>query len=140
MTSILLLLLLRWLASPAQTAAQPPPGSALDFEFFKARVQPIFLHKRKGLARCYVCHSQGTPFRLQTLAPGAASWTEEESRKNFDAARRLVNAANPMMTPLLSMPLAADAGGIAFHPGGKHWTSKDDPEWQTIARWVSGDK
>ena len=140
MTSILLLLLLRWLASPAQTAAQPPPGSALDFEFFKARVQPIFLHKRKGLARCYVCHSQGTPFRLQTLAPGAASWTDEESRKNFDAARRLVNAANPMMTPLLSMPLAADAGGIAFHPGGKHWTSKDDPEWQTIARWVSGDK
>ena len=140
MTSILLLLLLRWLASPAQTAAQPPPGSALDFEFFKARVQPIFLHKRKGLARCYVCHSQGTPFRLQTLAPGAASWTDEESRKNFDAARRLVNAANPMMTPLLSMPLAADAGGIAFHPGGKHWTSKDDPEWQTIARWVSGEK
>jgi len=140
MTSILLLLLLRWLASPAQTAAQPPPGSALDFEFFKARVQPIFLHKRKGLARCYVCHSQGTPFRLQALAPGAASWTDEESRKNFDAARRLVNAANPMLTPLLSMPLAADAGGIAFHPGGKHWTSKDDPEWQTIARWVSGEK
>ena len=140
MTSILLLLLLRWLSSPAQTAAQPPPGSALDFEFFKARVQPIFLHKRKGLARCYVCHSQGTPFRLQTLAPGAASWTDEESRKNFDAARRLVNAANPMLTPLLSMPLAADAGGIAFHPGGKHWTSKDDPEWQTIARWVSGEK
>ena len=140
MTSILLLLLLRWLSSPAQTAAQPPPGSALDFEFFKARVQPIFLHKRKGLARCYVCHSQGTPFRLQALAPGAASWTDEESRKNFDAARRLVNAANPMMTPLLSMPLAADAGGIAFHPGGKHWTSKDDPERQTIARWVSGEK
>lgn len=140
MTSILLLLLLRWLSYPAQTAAQTPPGSALDFEFFKARVQPIFLHKRKGLARCYVCHSQGTPFRLQALAPGAASWTDEESRKNFDAARRLVNAANPMMTPLLSMPLAADAGGIAFHPGGKHWTSKDDPEWQTIARWVSGEK
>src|SRR5437867_746613 len=138
MTSILLLLLLRWLASPAQTAAQPPPGSALDFEFFKARVQPIFLHKRKGLARCYVCHSQGTPFRLQALAPGAASWTDEESRKNFDAARRLVNAANPMLTPLLSMPLAADAGGIAFHPGGKHWTSKDDPEWQAIATWVTG--
>src|SRR2546422_4271416 len=140
MTSIIVLLLLTWLSSPAQTPAPPPPGPALDFEFFKARVQPIFLHKRKGLARCYVCHSQGTPFRLQALAPGAASWTDEESRKNFDAARRLVNAANPMLTPLLSMPLAADAGGIAFHPGGKHWTSKDDPEWQTIARWVSGEK
>src|SRR5438094_4435507 len=140
MTSILLLLLLRWLSSPAQTAAQPPPGSALDFEFFKARVQPIFLNKRKGLARCYVCHSQGTPFRLQPLRPGSSSWNDEESRLNFEAARRLVNAANPAQTLLLRMPLAAEAGGIAFHPGGKHWTSIDDPEWQAIAAWARGEK
>ena len=141
MGPVVVFLLMAWLSPLPQTAAssQTGPGTpALDFEFFKARVQPIFLHKRKGLARCYVCHSQGTPFRLQALAQGATSWTDEESRKNFDAARRLVNAANPMMTPLLTMPLAADAGGIAFHPGGKHWTSKDDPEWQAIATWVTG--
>ena len=121
-------------------SAPQPATPALDFEVFKTRVQPIFLHKRKGLARCYVCHSQGTGFRLQPLSPGSSSWNEEESQKNFDAARRLVNAANPMMTLLLRMPLAADAGGIAFHPGGKHWTSTDDPEYQAIAAWVRREK
>ena len=33
--------------APKQAAAQP----ALDFEFFKARVEPIFLKKREGHAR-----------------------------------------------------------------------------------------
>ena len=134
--SVVVFLFAAWIAI-AQTPA-PPAGPALDFKYFKERVEPIFLHKRQGLARCYVCHSQGTPFRLQELAPGASSWSEDESRKNFDAARRLVNAVNPAMTPLLRMPLAAEAGGVAFHPGGKHWTSKDDPEYRTIAEWVSG--
>ena len=118
------------LFASAQTSAPAAPAAAnapaLDFQFFKDRVEPIFLHKRPGLARCYVCHSQGTPFRLQALASGASAWTEEESRRNFEAARRLVNAANPTMSLLLRMPLAAEAGGIAFHPGGKHWMSKDD--------------
>jgi hypothetical protein len=45
--------------------AQAPSAPSLDFEFFKTRVQPIFLAKRPGHARCYVCHSTGTPFRLQ---------------------------------------------------------------------------
>jgi hypothetical protein len=36
------------------------------------------------------------------------------------------------------MPLAEAAGGTAFHPGGKHWTSQDDPEWQALADWVRG--
>jgi hypothetical protein len=140
MAHTLWFLLFAWFASPPQAPAASPAPAPLDFEFFKARVQPIFLSKRKGLARCYACHSQGTPFRLQSLSPGATSWTEEESRKNFDAARRLVNASNPMLTPLLRMPLAADAGGIAFHPGGKHWTSQADPEWRTMAAWVRGEK
>src|SRR6184192_4812221 len=133
MPSPLALLFLLWL-SPSFGRGQPAPTPALDFAFFKSRVEPIFLNKRKGLARCYVCHSQGTPFRLQPLSPGSTSWNDEESRKNFDAARRLVNAANPTATPLLRMPLAADSGGIAFHPGGKHWTSKEDPEYQAMAQ------
>src|SRR5436190_15292537 len=117
--SVVVFLIAAWLA-PAQTPAPAaPPGAALDFNYFRDRVEPIFLHKRQGHARCYVCHSQGTPFRLQELAPGASAWSEEESRKNFDAARRLVNAANPTMTPLLRMPLASGAGGIAFPPWRK---------------------
>jgi hypothetical protein len=112
----------------------------LDFEVFKTRVQPVFLQKRKGLARCYVCHSQGTSFRLQPLAPGSSSWTDEESRRNFEAVQRLVVPGNPQASRLLTMPLAAEVGGVAFHPGGKHWTSQDDPEWQALAAWVRGAK
>jgi hypothetical protein len=36
-------------------------------------------------------------------------------------------------------PLARSAGGDVFHAGGKHWQSKDDPEWQLLAAWVRGD-
>src|SRR5689334_255386 len=86
-------------------AAQQPAAPALDFEVFRTQVQPILLHKREGLARCYVCHSQGTPLVLQRLSPGATSWNEEQSRKNFDAIRRVVVPGNPAKSRLLMMPL-----------------------------------
>ena len=35
-----------------QQQAAPSP----DFEFFKSRVEPIFLKKRPSHARCYICH------------------------------------------------------------------------------------
>ena len=31
-----------------------------------------------------------------------------------------------------------EAGGDAFHGGGKHWQSQTDPEWQILASWVHG--
>src|SRR5262245_2759009 len=128
----------------AAALAQAPPSSggasSLDFQFFKTRVQPIFLAKRPGRARCYVCHSTGTPFRLQRLSPGAASWNEEQSRRNFEAAQREVVMGNLQASRLLMHPLAEGAGGDVFHGGGKHWDSQDDPEWQAIAEWVRGKK
>ena len=108
----------------------------LDFEFFKVRVQPIFMATRGEHARCVSCH--GPPLGLVRLAGGATSWTDEESRKNFDAVKRLVAPGDPKSSRLLMHPLAASAGGDAFHTGGKHWTSRDDPEWQVLAAWVNG--
>ena len=75
--------------------AQAPASSSLDYEYFKAKVQPILLAKREGHARCVSCHSSGTPMRLQPVSPGAATWNEEESRKNFDIIRARVKAGNP---------------------------------------------
>jgi len=51
-------------------AAQTPPK--LDYEFFKSRVEPVFLTKRPDHARCYVCHveSNGIPPR-ETFTRGA---------------------------------------------------------------------
>jgi len=115
-----------------------PARPTLDFEYFKTKVQPIFLNKRPGHARCIACHGQGTPMRLQPLDPGATTWTDEESRQNFDAVRRVAVVPGSLKSKLLMHPLAEDAGGDFYHNGGKHFTSQNDPEWQTLRNWVMG--
>jgi hypothetical protein len=120
-----------------QPAAPSAPSGSLNYEFFKTRVQPIFLAKRPGHARCIACHGGGTPLRLQPLAPGTTTWTEEESRKNFETIRR-VAIPGDLRSRLLIHPLAEEAGGDFFHNGGKHWNSQTDPEWQTLKTFVLG--
>ena len=115
-------------------------ATELDFDQFKAKVQPLLLEKRPGRARCVVCHSTGTQFRLQALSPGAKTWNEEQSQKNFEMVKRFVLPGVPMKSRLLTMPLAHEAGGVAFHPGGKHWETQDDPEWKVLADWVNAKK
>jgi hypothetical protein len=100
-------------------------------------VQPIFLAKRPGHARCVTCHSHGAP-PLQPLPPGAAMWNEEQSRANFAMWKMFVVPGNPLKSPMLLHPLAMEAGGDHFHAGGRHWKSQNDPEWQTLAAWVNG--
>jgi hypothetical protein len=124
----------------SQQAARPataPP--ALDFEFFKAKVQPIFLAKRPGHARCVACHGipQASGFQLQPLPHSRTNWNEEESRKNFESVSRVVIPGD-LRSPLLVHPLAEAAGGDFFHSGGKHFDSQDNPEWQTLKAWVFG--
>lgn len=131
MTTIVLVLAAMSLALEGQ---QKP---SLDFEMFKTQVQPIFLAKRPGHARCISCHASGTPLRLQPLPPGRTMWDEEESRKNFEAVRRVV-VPGSLKSMLLVHPLAEQAGGDFFHNGGKHWTSQNDPEWQVLKSWVVG--
>jgi len=36
------------------------------------------------------CHAGSTTLRLQRFAPGTASWTEEQTRQNFEAAKAMV--------------------------------------------------
>lgn len=122
-----------------QSASSPAPARPLDYAFFRDRVQPIFLNKRPGHARCIACHETGTP-RLQSLSPGATTWNEEQSRKNFEVWKAEVVVGKPLASPLLLHPLAKEAGGDHFHGGGKHWKSQDDPEWQILAAWVRGEK
>ena len=127
---LLFLAAVPWPASPAD-------GPSLDYAFFKERVQPIFLNKRPGHARCVTCHSHGSP-PLQPLAAGANTWTEEQSRANFAVWKQFVVPGNPLKSVMLLHPLAKEAGGDHFHAGGKHWKSQNDPEWQTLAAWVNG--
>src|SRR5580765_2329626 len=120
-----------------QTASGSAASPALDYEFFKTRVQPIFLAKRPGHARCIACHASGTPLRLQPLPPGSTSWNDEETRKNFEAIQRVAIPGN-LKSKLLLHPLDEQAGGDFYHNGGKHFSSQNDAEWQTLRSWILG--
>lgn len=131
-------LVLVWTVPASQAQEAGSKAVTLDFDFFKNNVQPIFLTKRAGNARCVSCHIEGTPMRLQPLSPGATTWNDEQSRKNFELVRSRVVPGNPGISRLLIHPLATEGGGDLYHSGGKHWKAKDDPEWQTLAGWVQG--
>jgi hypothetical protein len=134
-------------SSPAQTSggadAQAPQ---LDYDFFKTRVEPIFLKKRsEDHARCYVCHQVmrhgGGPLSLDMLPTGASFWTEEQSRHNFETVSKLVVPGKPEFSLFLRMPLAPEAGGLAdTHQGGRQFASEDDPDWKNMKAWVMGQK
>ena len=132
----------------AQTQAAAPDEAKpqLDYEFFKTRVEPIFLKRRSDEhARCYVCHQMmrhgGGPLSLEMLPAGADFWTEEQSRKNFETVSKLVVPGNPDLSLFLRMPLAPEVGGIAdTHQGGRQFGSQDDPDWKNMKAWVVGEK
>jgi len=127
-------------SSQTKPASPAAPAQSLDFEVFKTHIQPILLARRAGAVQCVTCHAGnvGTRLRLEKMAEGATTWTEEQARKNFAAASTLVVPGDPMASRLLLHPLDRRAGGDAFHGGGKHWLSQEDPEWQTLAAWVRG--
>jgi len=139
---LLLMVTLVLVLQPAaqRTAAQQPGAATLDYEMFKTKVQPILLAPRKGNARCSACHSivGGGNSYLEPLPPGATTYTEEQTRRNFERVARLVTPGEPLKSILLRNPLAEEAGGSEWHGGGKHWHSQNDPEWQTLAAWVRG--
>ncbi len=131
----------------AQTAGSPDAQKPqLDYEFFKTRVEPIFLKKRSDEhARCYVCHQVmrhgGGPLSLDMLPPGANFWTEEQSRHNFEVVSKLVVPGDLSLSLFLRMPLAPEAGGLAdTHQGGRQFASEDDPDWKNMKAWVLGQK
>jgi hypothetical protein len=115
--------------------------TVLDYDFFKRKVEPIFLKKRADHARCAVCHQQSNnAFRLEKLPEGAAFWTEEQSKKNFAVVSSLVVPGDPAQSRLLLQPLAPQAGGNAYHSGGWQFASKNDRDWKTLEAWVRGSK
>ena len=120
-----------------QTSIAEKSQASLDFQTYRTRVEPIFLKKRENGVHCYDCHSVlATPLKLQPLNPGSSSWTEDQSRQNFQAVSQVIDRSDPLKSPLLLHPLAPEAGGDPVHTGGKFWKSQADLEWQAIASWI----
>jgi hypothetical protein len=127
------------LAAAGDAGADPKPKPVLDFEFYKVRVEPIFLQKRSGHTRCYVCHVESNnALHLEKLPAGQNAWTREQSHRNFEVVSTLVNPGDPATSRLLLHPLAPEAGGDVFHSGGRQFATKDDPAWKSLAQWVNG--
>jgi hypothetical protein len=123
---------------PAGSQGASPGAAALNYEFFKNKVEPVFLTKRPGHARCVLCHTvNNAPFKLVPLSPGATTWNEEQSRRNFELVQR-VAAPGILESPLVKHPLAKAAGGDNHHGGGDQFESQQDPDWLTLKAFVSG--
>ena len=134
---LMILAALAALAFSISSTAAPAPK--LDYEFFKNRVEPIFLTKRPDHARCYVCHAESNnAFHLEKLSPDARTWTDEQSLRNFEMVSSLVNPGDPDTSRLLLHPLGPEGGGDVFHSGGRQFRSKRDPAWRALAAWVNG--
>src|SRR3984957_18602405 len=116
--------------------------TTLDYDYFKAKVQPIFLTKRPTHARCVMCHGgANNMLHLEELPEGQASWTEEQTRKNFEAVSKIIQAVDdPLQSKILVHPLAPEAGGDVYHSGGRQFANKNDPYWKTISDWAHGAK
>ena len=113
-------------------------AAGLDFEAYRKNVEPIFLKKREGHARCIACHeANNSAFHLEGLVPGATEFTEEQSKRNFAFVSHLVVPGDPSKSLLLKHPLSPEAGGDEFHSGGRQFASRDDPDFKVIAAWIS---
>src|SRR5215207_9932755 len=122
----------------ASAGAQPKP--TLDYEFFKARVEPVFLKKRPTHTRCVVCHGEAAnnAFRLARLPPGEKVWNEAQSRANFETVSKLVTPGDPGASRLAMQPLAPEAGGHVYHSGGRQFASREDPDYRNLVQWING--
>jgi len=126
------------LRAQEQPASPPAAPATLNYEFFKTNVEPVFLNKRPGHARCVSCHTVNhVPLHLVPLSAGSSTWNEEQSRQNFELVQRVV-VPGSLESPLLRHPLAQSAGGDPAHGGGKHFESQNNPEWLTLKAWVFG--
>jgi hypothetical protein len=116
--------------------------TTLDYDYFKAKVQPIFLTKRPTHARCVMCHAgANNMLKLEELPEGAQTWTEEQSRKNFATVSKIIQAVDdPIQAKILVHPLAPEAGGDVYHSGGRQFANRNDPNWKTIYAWAKGAK
>jgi hypothetical protein len=133
------LAVLSWIQSlPADhyVAKADPP---IDFEFFRACVQPVFANPREGHIKCSNCHAGGI-IGFAPVPQNGSTWNDQEASRAFSTITRLILPGNPEQSRFLLKPLHPDGGGSYTHNGPRRWQSRKDPEWQMLAGWVRGER
>lgn len=131
--------ILNWIASlPADryVAKADPP---VDFDFFRACVQPVFANPREGHIKCSNCHAGGL-IGFAPVPQDGKAWNDQEAKRAFSTIARLILPGNPEQSRFLLKPLHPDGGGSYTHNGPRRWQSTTDPEWQMLAGWVRGER
>ncbi len=118
-------ILAQWVSDATPVPSEPVPE--LDFEFFRACVQPVFFSVTVDGMACANCHN--TEF---AMADSEESW-------DYINNLGLVEPGQPTQSRLLMHPLHPDAGGDYVHNGVRRWLSQNDPEFQMLAGWVNGE-
>jgi hypothetical protein len=130
---------LAWIKSLPAGKYVPAVPPTVDFEFFRACVQPIFATPREGHIKCSNCHAAGQ-IGFAPVAQSGSTWSDAEARRAFSTISRLVIPGNPEQSRFLLKPLHPDGGGSYTHNGPRRWQSRSDPEWQMLAGWVRGER
>jgi hypothetical protein len=111
-------------------AGPTPPGGGeayqLDFVQFETAVSPVLVDFGCHAVECHGGGIRGT-FELSPLA-------EHDPAFDFEQARLQVSPWSPETSPLLTKPLAAEAGGEAH--GWEPFASSDDAGYQAILDWI----
>jgi hypothetical protein len=119
-------------------------SSALDYAYFKDRVQPILNKQYKGSHHysCMSCHAEGSSragdFRL------APPDSEHAIRRNYGTTLRFAHAGDPNGSPVLTKPYKSTGHDSQrsvrgdTHSGGKFWRGETDPDFQVIYEWIRG--
>jgi hypothetical protein len=113
------------------TGPPPPPGGGerlvLDFDRFAADVEPVL--RRHGCDAGGDCHGGGIRGTLE-LSPAHA----KDVRFDFEQVALQVWASNRDRSPILTEPLALDAGGTPH--GVKPFAATSDSGYQAIREWI----
>ena len=131
--------ILNWIASLPADRYVAKADAPLDFDFFRACVQPVFANPREGHIKCSNCHNAGI-IGFAPLPQDGKAWNDQEAKRAFSTISRLIIPGNPEQSRFMLKPLHPDGGGAYTHNGPRRWQSRKDPEYQMLAGWVRGER
>ena len=115
--------------SPTAPPAPPSGGHVLvlDYDEFASAVEPVLT--AKGCDAVGDCHGGGIRGTFELSPPGG-----KDSRLDFERVALQVSPTARDSSPILTKPLALEAGGVPH--AVKVFASVGDPDYQAIRQWI----